>query len=375
MSCRATIKFFNDMKGFGFIDHDDGNQLFFHRNDVVSGNPGDGDEVVYDIGQDARTGKMNAVNVDVVGGGTGRPAGFGKGGGKGKGGGGFGGGGGGFGGKGDSGAPGTIKSYNDEKGYGFINHQDGNSLFFHRNDVVTGNPASGDAVSYDVGQDARSGKLNAVNVNVIGGGTGRPGGFGKGGGGGGGGKGKGGGAPGTINFFNDEKGYGFINHSDGNSLFFHRNDVVSGNPGNGDAVQYDLGQDARSGKMNATNVTVIGGGTGIPGGFGKGGGGKGKGGGGGKGGKGKGGDFGGMGGLGGYGGPGDFGCGGFGGGPPLGGPGGFPGGVPGGYGAPMGGPGPMGGLGAMGGLGPMGGPGPMGGYDFGAPKGGFGGFS
>eukprot|EP00421_Protoceratium_reticulatum_P043179 CAMPEP_0168432394 /NCGR_PEP_ID=MMETSP0228-20121227/38868_1 /TAXON_ID=133427 /ORGANISM="Protoceratium reticulatum, Strain CCCM 535 (=CCMP 1889)" /LENGTH=33 /DNA_ID= /DNA_START= /DNA_END= /DNA_ORIENTATION= len=33
MSYTATIKFFNDGKGFGFIQQDDGSSLFFHRND------------------------------------------------------------------------------------------------------------------------------------------------------------------------------------------------------------------------------------------------------------------------------------------------------------------------------------------------------
>jgi len=182
-----------------------------HRNHVVDGNPGDNDEVTYDVGVDDRNGKPCANNVVVIGGGTGKGKGGGFGGGKkgggkkggygGKGGGGFGGGfgggggcGGGFGGGmgenraiSEQGCSGTIKYFNDTKGFGFINHHDGTSLFLHRNHVVDGNPGDNDEVTYDVGVDDRNGKPCANNVVVIGGGTGK----GKGGGFGGGKKGGG----------------------------------------------------------------------------------------------------------------------------------------------------------------------------------------
>merc|ERR1719373_1159547 len=51
---------------------------------VLEGNPGDGDEVTYDVGTDDRNGKLCANNVVVIGGGTGKgrpPKGMGKGGG------------------------------------------------------------------------------------------------------------------------------------------------------------------------------------------------------------------------------------------------------------------------------------------------------
>mmetsp|Transcript_95820 Transcript_95820/g.253255 ORF Transcript_95820/g.253255 Transcript_95820/m.253255 type:complete len:132 (+) Transcript_95820:82-477(+) len=81
MAHQSTVKFFNDEKGFGFINHEDGESLFMHRNNIIEGMPGDGDTVMYDIGVDDRSGKPKAENVVVVGGGTGkgRPAGGGKG--------------------------------------------------------------------------------------------------------------------------------------------------------------------------------------------------------------------------------------------------------------------------------------------------------
>mmetsp|Transcript_17101 Transcript_17101/g.43012 ORF Transcript_17101/g.43012 Transcript_17101/m.43012 type:complete len:212 (-) Transcript_17101:121-756(-) len=88
MAHQSTVKFFNDEKGFGFINHVDGESLFMHRNEVVEGMPGDGDTVMYDTGVDDRSGKPKAQNIVVVGGGTGkgRPLGGGKGPGGGKGG-------------------------------------------------------------------------------------------------------------------------------------------------------------------------------------------------------------------------------------------------------------------------------------------------
>mmetsp|Transcript_91344 Transcript_91344/g.230390 ORF Transcript_91344/g.230390 Transcript_91344/m.230390 type:complete len:156 (+) Transcript_91344:96-563(+) len=95
---------------------------------------------------------------------------------------------------------GTVKFFNDEKGFGFIVQDDGGEdLFCHRNQIADGqNPVEGDAVRYDEAWDDRKGKAMAENVT---GGTGGSGGGGGGKGFGGGkskGKGKGGGGGGAC---------------------------------------------------------------------------------------------------------------------------------------------------------------------------------
>eukprot|EP00406_Dinophysis_acuminata_P070554 CAMPEP_0179292052 /NCGR_PEP_ID=MMETSP0797-20121207/42657_1 /TAXON_ID=47934 /ORGANISM="Dinophysis acuminata, Strain DAEP01" /LENGTH=107 /DNA_ID=CAMNT_0021001153 /DNA_START=23 /DNA_END=343 /DNA_ORIENTATION=+ len=84
---------------------------------------------------------------------------------------------------------------------------------------------------------------------------------------------------GVVKFFNDSKGFGFITPHDGGGadIFVHRTEVNGDPLQEGDEVCFDMGQDDRSGKPKAFNVT---GGTGQDtGGFGGGkGGGKGKGG-------------------------------------------------------------------------------------------------
>ena len=61
----GTVKFFNQDKGFGFITpHDGGPDVFVHVSAVLSGGPlRDGSKVSYDVGQDRKTGKSKAENV------------------------------------------------------------------------------------------------------------------------------------------------------------------------------------------------------------------------------------------------------------------------------------------------------------------------
>ncbi len=62
---------------------------------------------------------------------------------------------------------------------------------------------------------------------------------------------------GTVKFFNTEKGFGFIKHSDSNKeTFVHVSGLNGGTIKEGDTVEFDL-QEGKKG-MNAVNVKVIG---------------------------------------------------------------------------------------------------------------------
>lgn len=61
---------------------------------------------------------------------------------------------------------GTVKFFNDAKGFGFISPDDGGKdVFVHVNGLQGNSISEGDKVSYDV-EEGKKG-LNAVNVSVI----------------------------------------------------------------------------------------------------------------------------------------------------------------------------------------------------------------
>ena len=60
---------------------------------------------------------------------------------------------------------GTVKFFNNSKGFGFITPDDGSKdVFVHKNEL-TDKITEGDKVSYDVEESQKG--LNAVNVKVI----------------------------------------------------------------------------------------------------------------------------------------------------------------------------------------------------------------
>ncbi|WP_426289735.1 cold-shock protein (plasmid) [Ensifer adhaerens] len=63
-------------------------------------------------------------------------------------------------------AVGTVKFFNQDKGYGFIAPENGGTdVFVHVSAVVAERPLQeGQKVSYEIGQDRKTGKSRAENV-------------------------------------------------------------------------------------------------------------------------------------------------------------------------------------------------------------------
>jgi cold shock protein len=59
---KGTVKFFNDLKGFGFIAGEDGKDVFVHKTSLADGvTLHDSDSVTFDVEQSERG--LKAVNV------------------------------------------------------------------------------------------------------------------------------------------------------------------------------------------------------------------------------------------------------------------------------------------------------------------------
>lgn len=66
-------------------------------------------------------------------------------------------------------ATGLVKFFNDDKGFGFITPENGGQdVFVHVSALQSGNSLrEGDKVSFEVGQDRKTGKSKAENVSVL----------------------------------------------------------------------------------------------------------------------------------------------------------------------------------------------------------------
>jgi len=164
MACSGRVKSWNDNKGFGFIEAEGEEDIFVHRSHLVGCEALKvGDEVKFDKTTDEQKGKTRAENVT---GGTGT-----KGAGKGA--------------HGTGSHWGKVKSWNEDRGFGFIEQAGEEDSFVHRSDLVGCEALQvGDQVNYNRMLDEKTGKHKAQQVT---GGTGWKGGGGKGGWGGGGG--------------------------------------------------------------------------------------------------------------------------------------------------------------------------------------------
>lgn len=63
---KGKVKWYNETKGFGFIEISEGNDVFVHRTSLVSQHDGlqEGDEVEFDVERGEKG--LAAVNVKVV---------------------------------------------------------------------------------------------------------------------------------------------------------------------------------------------------------------------------------------------------------------------------------------------------------------------
>ncbi len=181
-SGEGDVKWYNGSKGFGFISQAEGDDVYVHRTALQRSGVdqlNEGDKVAYNLVE--YRGRIQADSVTVIthaapsaGGGGG---GVSSGGGRDRGGdrGGYGGGGDRGRDRGGSSQPaftddavyrGAVKFYNSEKGFGFIQPDNGtDDIFFHISGMLTREPAlqSGETVTFRMAN--HRGKVNAVDVD------------------------------------------------------------------------------------------------------------------------------------------------------------------------------------------------------------------
>ena len=62
---KGTVKWYNDMKGYGFIESENGNEIFVHRTAIPMGiGLNEGDQVEYETEESERG--IKAINVKML---------------------------------------------------------------------------------------------------------------------------------------------------------------------------------------------------------------------------------------------------------------------------------------------------------------------
>jgi cold shock protein len=205
----GTVRWFDPERGFGFLAPDDESpDVFVHASEVVGGGARllrEGQAVAFEVGHNERGPQALQVRV------TGEVAAGSR-----------------------LGVLGTVAWYEPGKGYGFATPDDGGpEVFVHSSAIVTGGVlAAGQRVAFLVEQAERG--PQAEHVVPLGAGAGAPA--------------RSDGADGTVSWFDEEKGFGFVTPDGGGpDVFVHVRALAEGLAWltEGDRVAYEVVQGDR----------------------------------------------------------------------------------------------------------------------------------
>eukprot|EP00930_Biecheleria_cincta_P026424 TRINITY_DN18627_c0_g1_i1.p1 TRINITY_DN18627_c0_g1~~TRINITY_DN18627_c0_g1_i1.p1 ORF type:complete len:653 (+),score=127.05 TRINITY_DN18627_c0_g1_i1:33-1991(+) len=245
------LKAWNSEKGFGFCSVEGSGDIFVHIADCRGAQPMVGDTLWFDVEQGTKKdGSLNLKAKNVMGG-TGAVVG----------------------GSAASTAPaitpgsgpmrGLLKSWNAEKGFGFLHAEGCAEIFVHIADCIGSQPAVGDTLTFELEQGTKKdGSTNFRAKNVKGGSMSVGGAFAStppaatgalpts----------SGGQASGRVKSWNTEKGFGFAAVTGCGDIFVHVADCVDAQPAVGDVIVFDVEQGTKKdGSVNYRARNVKGG--------------------------------------------------------------------------------------------------------------------
>ena len=147
------VKYFNEQRGFGFLETSEGDVFLHIRNVVDNSIPVKDTLYWFELGEGRKNGRASAVNASLTcevvlnnehpensGNTRNQP---------------------------ESRMSGFVKFYNEENGYGFLGTPNGD-LFLHISEVVDKTiPAKSAVYSYEIGTSAKDGRTIATNVSLL----------------------------------------------------------------------------------------------------------------------------------------------------------------------------------------------------------------